>query len=356
MSLCLTHPTYDYTAGDANGSDEFNGLDVTYSLNYFKGIGEAPPDTCDCPPNGFLFAAADANGDCLYNGLDIVYSVNSLKQTGPPPTCCCNCPPEGGPSFYDNSLQTRNNKSNLTSKVVVDITNSESNILIDVYLQSESEISFICLPIAYEWNNAIPSEVVAGPALSDWDVVWSEIYEDPNYVLLLAWNDMGGENNDPLKTDSDHALIYQITLPNEDGLKASDIIITPTIDPRNGGMILGLTDGRTTIEPDFEAGININHISNSHKREAPTNFSIIQNYPNPFNAQTSIKYTLIEQSNVMIHIYDLLGRKIETIMEGIKSTGEHQAIWQSKDQPSGIYFYRIQAGDYTEAKKMVLLR
>ena len=59
---------------------------------------------------------------------------------------------------------------------------------------------------------------------------------------------------------------------------------------------------------------------------------------------------------MFIEIYDILGRKVETLVEGDKSIGEHQVVWNANDHTSGVYFYRIQVGDYTETKKMVLLR
>jgi hypothetical protein len=85
----------EYTPGDANGNGAFNGLDVTYSVNYLKGIGPIPPDNCDCPPHGILLAAADANGNCAFNGLDVTYSVNYLKGLGGPPQACDDCEPAG---------------------------------------------------------------------------------------------------------------------------------------------------------------------------------------------------------------------------------------------------------------------
>ena len=88
----------------------------------------------------------------------------------------------------------------------------------------------------------------------------------------------------------------------------------------------------------------------------PSDFSLSQSYPNPFNAGITIQYSLPKQSLVTIDIFDILGRKIETIAEGIKSAGEHQATLDASDQTSGIYFYKIQTWDYSETKKMVLLR
>jgi hypothetical protein len=85
-------------------------------------------------------------------------------------------------------------------------------------------------------------------------------------------------------------------------------------------------------------------------------FAIAQNYPNPFNAQTAINYDLPEASNVTINIYDILGRRVETLIQGKQPAGYHQIAWDATCQSSGLYFYRIQAGDYSETKKMALLK
>jgi hypothetical protein len=88
----------------------------------------------------------------------------------------------------------------------------------------------------------------------------------------------------------------------------------------------------------------------------PSAFSLSQNYPNPFNAQTTIRFSLSNKSMVSIDIFDILGRKIKTLAEGIESAGDHQEIWHASGQSSGIYFYRIRAGDFQETKRMLLLK
>jgi hypothetical protein len=90
--------------------------------------------------------------------------------------------------------------------------------------------------------------------------------------------------------------------------------------------------------------------------ELPRSISLLQNYPNPFNARTTIGYVLNDPSPVTIEIFDLLGRRVDMMEWGIQSVGEHRITWNAENQPSGIYFYRIQAGDYTESKKMTLLK
>jgi hypothetical protein len=88
----------------------------------------------------------------------------------------------------------------------------------------------------------------------------------------------------------------------------------------------------------------------------PIEFSLYQNYPNPFNAQTTIQYSLPSQTFVSIDIFDILGRKIKTLAEGIIPAGNHQVAWDASGQASGIYFYRIKTGNKVETKKMVLMK
>jgi uncharacterized protein (TIGR02145 family) len=88
----------------------------------------------------------------------------------------------------------------------------------------------------------------------------------------------------------------------------------------------------------------------------PDEFRLIQNYPNPFNAQTIIRYTLPVASNVSIDIFDITGRKIETLLSEKQQVGAHSIIWNAKDRASGVYFYRIEAGEYSKAEKCILLK
>ncbi len=88
----------------------------------------------------------------------------------------------------------------------------------------------------------------------------------------------------------------------------------------------------------------------------PDKFTVLGNYPNPFNASTSLRYILHEASKLEITIYDIRGRKIKTLLSERQDAGYHQAAWKAENKPTGIYFYKIQSGDYLETKKMVLLK
>jgi len=95
---------------------------------------------------------------------------------------------------------------------------------------------------------------------------------------------------------------------------------------------------------------------NEDEISIPYEFALIGSYPNPFNYQASIRYALPELSDVTITIYDILGRKVETILDIRQQAGYHQVIWNADNFSSGVYFYKLQAEDYIETKKMVLLK
>lgn len=88
----------------------------------------------------------------------------------------------------------------------------------------------------------------------------------------------------------------------------------------------------------------------------PVEFSLAQNYPNPFNASTTIEFSLPEAGDVSIQIFDILGRSIETLISGTHSAGTHSIVWHADNQPSGVYFYRIQAGNYSDQKSCLILK
>jgi len=95
--------------------------------------------------------------------------------------------------------------------------------------------------------------------------------------------------------------------------------------------------------------------------QIPEQFSLSQNYPNPFNPMTKIRFTLPQTEDVLLIIYDLLGRRIKTLVNNRLQAGQHMVEWDGKDDTgnqvsSGLYFYQIQCADYTKVRKMLLVR
>jgi len=128
------------------------------------------------------------------------------------------------------------------------------------------------------------------------------------------------------------------------------------------------------VPPDstkFAGPVDYDHYMSTCRREIklkesltenlPQNFSLSQNYPNPFNPTTVIKYALPEDQYVSLKVYNLLGQVVTTLVDDQRAAGYHQVLWNGKnssgqDVASGVYFYRIKAGSFVRAKKLVLLR
>ncbi|MFZ4622334.1 MAG: Kelch repeat-containing protein [Bacteroidota bacterium] len=88
----------------------------------------------------------------------------------------------------------------------------------------------------------------------------------------------------------------------------------------------------------------------------PGNFVLRQNYPNPFNPTTTINYQIPAETQVNLSVYDLLGRVVITIVDGVQQEGMHSEIFNGSSLSSGIYFYRLRSGEYVQTHRMVLLK
>jgi len=88
----------------------------------------------------------------------------------------------------------------------------------------------------------------------------------------------------------------------------------------------------------------------------PQDYVLSQNYPNPFNPSTTIEFSVPEQSNVRIVIYDALGNQLDVIFDGVAIAGNHRVNWSANRYASGIYFYRMETNNFVEVKKMLLMK
>jgi hypothetical protein len=102
-------------------------------------------------------------------------------------------------------------------------------------------------------------------------------------------------------------------------------------------------------------------IADSDKIETPYVSSLQGNYPNPFNPTTTISFSTAKTGNVTIDVFNIKGQKVRGLVDGVYGVGSHSVIWNGLDDngasvSSGIYFYRMRAGDFTETKKMMLMK
>ena len=206
----------------------------------------------------------------------------------------------------------------------------------------------------------------ASPYLSS-NIVWGDLGEEIycysssypvfNYNNIQDYIPPGDSNIsiDPLFRDPDNGDFHLMAT------YCGDPFDSPCIDIGHPGILdtilncnWGLGDERSDMGAysGGEEAVNIDEPNIS----VPQVISLSQNYPNPFNATTTIKYDLPYQSHVTIEIYDVLGRKAASLIDRQLAAGYHKAIWQADGFSSGMYFYKITAGEYNQTEKMVLLK
>jgi hypothetical protein len=131
----------------------------------------------------------------------------------------------------------------------------------------------------------------------------------------------------------------------------SDTMTTKTL---NSGqfMFVALARKTGTTENSLDApSSGVERVSS-----LPGRFSLSQNYPNPFNPATEFQFTLPQERIVVLKIYDLLGREVSTLVNERMPAGSYTARWDAAGFASGVYFYRLTAGDFVSAKRMVLMK
>jgi parallel beta-helix repeat protein len=171
-----------------------------------------------------------------------------------------------------------------------------------------------------------------------------------------GWPGTGNIDTDPLFRDpenGDFHLMYTI---------CGDSLNSPCIDAGDPVIIDSLLDcdwGMGWYRSDMGAyggGDSATVGIYDDLPSLPDRFILLQNYPNPFNDQTTIRFVLPKSQNVQLTIYDLLGRRIETLIDDYKQAGSHTITFDASHLSSGVYFYRLQAGEMVKIKRMVLLK
>jgi hypothetical protein len=203
------------------------------------------------------------------------------------------------------------------------------------------------------------STVMAGAAAADLPVVIESEATNikhygfalPNgYKMVALWTDGAAVEEDPSVTTT-------LTLP---GL--SDQRMTG-IDVLNGfqqEMITEVENGNLVIRnlmvKDYPIIMSSASVVDIATDRSPFTFALLQNYPNPFNPSTKITFTLPKPEHSTLAVYNTLGQRVATLLNTKMTAGSHDVTFDASALPSGIYFYRIQAGEFSQVRKMMLLR
>ncbi len=194
-------------------------------------------------------------------------------------------------------------------------------------------------------NSGIPSNNVLSIAIDDANNKWigtSSYWNGSNYI--------GGGM---VKYDGTNWTVYN---SSNSSLPANQVV-TIVID-KSGNKWMGVKDQNSYLKGSiavFNEGGIISSIKSSYEN-IQQGYLLYQNYPNPFNPTTVIDYKIPRSGLVTLKIYDILGREVATLVDDEKPAGNYKVSFDGSRLSSGIYFYRIQAGDYVSVKKMILMK
>jgi hypothetical protein len=191
----------------------------------------------------------------------------------------------------------------------------------------------------YALDNVSPAKVTGvsqtdtqdGVRLS-WD---ASPAEDVNEYAVYLLNGDGSISDNPVKTVSDTKVAFNATSSDRD-------FVVKAVDVHGN-------EGKAS-DP-----VTVTNIEDG-KSGTPEHFALEKNYPNPFNPTTKIDYALPHSAKVTITVYNTLGQAVATLVNGRKSAGYHSVKFDAESMNSGVYLYRIQAGDYTKIQKMMLVK
>jgi len=194
---------------------------------------------------------------------------------------------------------------------------------------------------AYEYDSQIPVELTSFSATSEADKV------------LLKWSTATETNNQGFEIErkQDNSGWEHIGFREGNGT---------TTEPKEYIYIDDISTLKLTSlayrlkQIDFDGSFEYSEVV--EVEVMPTQFELSQNYPNPFNPSTTIMFSLPEETQLKINIYNVLGELVETLAEGIYQAGYHKVTFNASSLPSGAYIYRIENSQYAQTRKMLLLK
>jgi hypothetical protein len=184
----------------------------------------------------------------------------------------------------------------------------------------------------------------------------ASVFFAPDGVARQKANDKFiGHTGHPFVKFSDHFTNDWSALDGDNNYQLSATYKNLGFTPPNGWTNPGIT-GQLPGDANVGAlGASTTGVNNESVN-SPTTFALKQNYPNPFNPSTTIEYALPQTAVVSLKVFNVLGQEVKTLTNNVESAGVHSIQFDATNMTSGVYFYRLQAGSFSQVKRMLLLK
>jgi hypothetical protein len=182
--------------------------------------------------------------------------------------------------------------------------------------------------------------------------VTSGMIVDYYYVTIFSWADSGGiiEPEGEIQVPNNGIKIF--TVMPDPGFKIDSVVVNNV----NRGAVDTIKFQSPSMDQFIRAYFSPITSSVGNERNIPLTMALYDNYPNPFNPKTTIHFDLDRDADVSIEVYDMLGRRVGSLIHEYKKAGKHTAAFDGSRLSSGTYYYKMTAGNYTAVKKMVLMK
>ena len=205
-------------------------------------------------------------------------------------------------------------------------------------------------------------QTITYSTISAWTTTgWTEVFTSTSYIPAgtgLQYINL----TTPYYYDGTGNLLVEVCFDNTSwssnttvaGTAQTGMVKHNHVDGSAGCTLTGTSTSST--RPNVCLIINTAVGVNPSGATVPNVYSLSQNYPNPFNPSTKINFAIPKQGLVTLKIYDVLGREVRTLVNEVKSAGSYTVDFNASEFSSGVYFYRIQANDFIDVKRMLLVK
>jgi len=236
---------------------------------------------------------------------------------------------------------------------------SETNtVVVPLEITNEAHLTAMDIPLQYSEGVRLRTVEFEGTRVENWDLQAFNIDHEQNRVVIGLFPKMSHNGAPDLEAGSGPVanLVFEITDPNVESIELTDY---ESESPNHRLMFIyhtwdeDGTIGRFVETPDFGRTVVALSAAGSN---LPNSYGLSQNYPNPFNPSTTISFSLPEANYVTLDIFNVLGQKVESLVNENMPAGTHEVEWQTGSTASGVYFYRLTAGSFSDTKKMMFLK